>query len=105
MSIRVDTRLNMGEILSRADSHLKAVGFTTTKVGESSIEAIGGRDHNIILTAALLLVFVPAGLIYYFRKKKNRITLTAADGSLSITYDGNKAFKRAEELANLIKTT
>ena len=104
MSIRVDTRLTVGEMLSKADSHLKAVGFRTTKVDESSIEAIGGRDHNIILTAVLILVFIPAGLIYYFTRKKTRMTVTAADGNLSIRYDGNKAFKRAEELANLIKT-
>ena len=89
-------------MLTRVSSHLKAVGFNTRMEG-SRVEAVNGRDHNLIATVLLIIFAFPIGLIYYFTRKKNKITAIAETNKCSLTYEGKKAFAEAEKLSQLLK--
>ncbi len=103
MSLSVDTKLSSGEALSKSAAHLRAVGFKTEITG-NRLEAINGRDHNAVVTVLLIIFFFIPGLIYYFTRRKNRITVISEEGKASITYEGKKSFQEAEKLTVLLKT-
>lgn len=97
------TKYSQGELLSKAATHLKAVGYDVNIKGYT-LEAVDGKDYSK-LTVLFFLWFFPLGivlfLIYWFTRKKNRITLDAtSEGSFIITYYGRKAAKDAKKLSN-----
>ncbi len=126
MSFAYDTEFDREELLVRAFTHLRAVGFRVKTKGYI-LEAENGRDYSTLWCVVFLLLgitpFVIYGLtggqagggalpismipfiIYWFTRKKNKIILDAsASGKFRIEYNGVKALQEAERLANMFKT-
>ena len=68
------------------------------------MEAKDGRNYSTAWCIIFFLLgFIPF-LIYWFTRKKNRITVDASsEGIFTITYEGRKAAAEAERLANMLK--
>ena len=103
MSLSVETKLSSGEAISKSAAHLRAVGFKTEVIG-NRLEAVDGRDHNAVVTVLLIIFLTIIGIIYYFTRKKNRMTVISEEGKVSITYEGKKSFTEAERLSALLKS-
>ena len=104
MSLSFDSKLSPGETVSKASAHLKAVGYKTKHKTGDRIEAVDGRDHNVIATVLLIIFLFPIGLIYYFTRKKNRIIILAETGKCSLTYEGKKSYEEVQKLSSLLKS-
>jgi len=103
MSFSYPTRYPQGEVLSKAATHLKAVGYKIKTKGWV-LEAVDGRDYTTWVAVVLFLFFFVGFLIYWFTRKKNKIIIDASlEGSFTITYEGSKAVVEAERLANMLK--
>jgi hypothetical protein len=100
MSFSYNAKYDQGETLAKATAHLRAVGYKVKTKGYT-IEAVDGRDYTTWV-AVVLFFFIPF-LIYWFTRKKNRITVFAEEGKFTITYDGQKAVVEAERLTNILR--
>jgi len=103
MSFTYPTSYSQEVILSKATAHLKAVGYKIKTKGYI-LEAVDGRDYSTAWCILFFLLGIIPFLIYWFTRKKNRITIDAtSEGNFTITYDGNKAVIEAERLSNMLR--
>jgi len=103
MSFSHPTKYSQGAVLSKATTHLKAVGYKIKTKGYI-LEATNGRDYSTAWCILFFLLGIIPFLIYWFTRKKNKITIDAtSEGSFAITYDGSKAVTEAERLSNMLK--
>ena len=132
MSFTYETDIPPEELLVKASKHLKAVGFEVKTRGHI-LEAVNGRDYSVgwaifTLVISIILLFMLLGpllpaiwwlgpltplalplaflpfLVYWFSRKKNRLTLDVSiEGRFTITYDGVRALREAERLVNMFK--
>ncbi|MBS7635411.1 hypothetical protein KEJ34_08045 [Candidatus Bathyarchaeota archaeon] len=103
MSLSYPTKYSQGAVLSKATTHLKAIGYKVKTKGYI-LEAVNGRDYTTWVAVVLILFFFLGFLIYWFTRKKNKIVIDAtSEGSFTITYDGSKAVIEAERLAKMLK--
>jgi hypothetical protein len=79
------------------------VGFKVKTKGYV-IEATNGRDFSTAWCILFFLLGIIPFIIYWFTRKKNRITFDASSPNrFTIIYDGVKALHEAERLANMFK--
>ena len=103
MSFSYPTKYSPDAILSKATTHLKAVGYKIKTKG-FILEAVNGRDYSTAWCIIFFLLGIIPFLIYWFTRKKNRIIVDAtSEGSFTITYEGSKAVTEAERLVNMFK--
>lgn len=103
MSFSYSTKYSQDALLSKATTHLKAVGYKIKTKGYV-LEASDGRDYSTAWCVLFFLLGLIPFIIYWFTRKKNKITIDATtEGSFTITYDGSKAVTEAERLANMLK--
>ena len=103
MSFSYPSKFSQDTVLSKATTHLKAVGYKVKTKGYI-LEASNGRDYTTWIAVVLFLFFFIPFLIYWFTRKKNKITIDAtSEASFTISYDGSKAVVEAERLSNMLK--
>lgn len=91
------------EILSKANNHLKAVGYKVKTKGYI-LEAKNGRDYTTWIAVLLFLFFFIPFLIYWFTRTKNKVILDASTpGRFEINYEGSKAVNEAERLSRMLR--
>lgn len=100
--LEVKIKTDPSEVLVKAAAHLRAVGYEAEVEG-NSIRAVDGRDYTAGWCVLFFLLGILPFLIYWFTRKENRITITAARGRLSITYDGRRGASDATMLMGVIK--
>jgi cbb3-type cytochrome oxidase subunit 3 len=85
------------------EAHSKATRYKVEMKGYI-LEAVKGRDYTTWVAVVLFLLFFIGFVIYWFTRKKNRVTVDASTpGKFTLTYDGSKAVVEAERLANMFK--
>ncbi len=77
MSFRYPTRYSQGAVLSKYTDHLRAVGYKVKTKG-FILETENGREYTTWVAVVLILFFI-GFLIYWFTRKKNRITVDATE--------------------------
>ena len=89
----VNTTKNTGEAFSKIQQIIMTNGLKIkSTVPNQSVQAEGKRDYGLAALIILIVIIWPVGLIYYFTRKKNSVSVLLSpigDGCRAdITYDG-----------------
>jgi len=93
MSISFETEENVEEILTRADTYLKTVGYNT-KIEGYMLDAINGRDYIGWIAVLFLFFLIIPFLVYWFTRKRNRIKIIVSQSYTSPLYSPSGIWKR-----------
>ncbi|MBS7288406.1 MAG: hypothetical protein KIH01_06580 [Candidatus Freyarchaeota archaeon] len=77
MSFGYETLIPPEELLAKASSHLRTVGFKVKTKGYI-IEAVDGRDYSTAWCILFFLLGIIPFIIYWFTRKKNKLTFDAS---------------------------
>jgi len=75
MSFTYKTSQSQEEMLRKTNAHLKVTGYKVKTRGYV-LEGTNGRDYSTAWCILFFLLGIIPFLIYWFTRKKNRITLT-----------------------------
>jgi hypothetical protein len=79
------------------------VGFKVKTKGYL-LEAVDGRDYSTAWCILFFCLGIIPFFIYWFTRKKNKVVIDVSKpNSFTITYEGVKAVREAERLANMFK--
>jgi len=102
-SFEYDTELSRQDLLSKASSHLKAVGYGVV-IKDNLLVATNGKVYNTLIAAVSFLFFLIPFFIYWFTRTRNKIVIDASiQGHFEIKYKGSKAASEAERLSHMFK--